>query len=181
MGARGGGTSSNRSLGNGPAILHGAHRGTIIYLNDPSKLARFSLWNGTRAGPTAAVERAHSDRARSGSKGSARVSFHPFSVDSKLSCPVDVAHDLSGFAFSALLRRALEIVHSHLPQDRRSSGARRPTQQLVVGIAALAHGALPEAGVAGRDVQGPAAGGERRQAAAPRCRSARTPRRASRG
>ena len=35
-------------------------------------------WNGTRAGPTAAVERAHSDRARSGSKGSARVSFHPF-------------------------------------------------------------------------------------------------------
>ena len=33
--------------------------------------------NGTRVGPTAAVERAHSDRARSGSKGSARVSFHP--------------------------------------------------------------------------------------------------------
>ena len=47
-------------------------------LNDPSKLARFSLRNGTRAGPTAAVERAHSDRARSGSKGSARVSFHSF-------------------------------------------------------------------------------------------------------
>ena len=34
--------------------------------------------NGTRVGPTAAVERAHSDRARSGSKGSARVSFHLF-------------------------------------------------------------------------------------------------------
>jgi hypothetical protein len=34
--------------------------------------------NGTCVGPTAAVERAHSDRARSGSKGSARVSFHPF-------------------------------------------------------------------------------------------------------
>jgi len=43
----------------------------------PSLLASLS-WNGTRVGPTAAVERAHSDRARSGSKGSARVSFHPF-------------------------------------------------------------------------------------------------------
>jgi len=42
----------------------------------PSLLASPS-WNGTRVGPTAAVERAHSDRARSGSKGSARVSFHP--------------------------------------------------------------------------------------------------------
>src|SRR5207302_10539013 len=44
----------------------------------PSLLAPLS-WNGTRVGPTAAVERAHSDRARSGSKGPARVSFHPFS------------------------------------------------------------------------------------------------------
>jgi hypothetical protein len=35
-------------------------------------------WNGTRVAPPAAVERAHSDRARSGSKGSTRVSFHPF-------------------------------------------------------------------------------------------------------
>ena len=43
----------------------------------PSSLASLS-WNGTRVGPTAAVERAHSDRARSGSKGSARVPFHPF-------------------------------------------------------------------------------------------------------
>src|SRR6266850_8457531 len=43
----------------------------------PSSLAPLS-WNGTRVGPTAAVERAHSDRARSGSKGSARLSFHPF-------------------------------------------------------------------------------------------------------
>src|SRR6266576_1931295 len=43
----------------------------------PSSLASLS-WNGTRVGPTAAVERAHSDRARSGSKGSARVSFHLF-------------------------------------------------------------------------------------------------------
>jgi hypothetical protein len=42
-----------------------------------SLLASLS-WNGTRVGPTAAVERAHSYRARSGSKGSARVSFHPF-------------------------------------------------------------------------------------------------------
>src|SRR6266550_4151125 len=43
----------------------------------PSLLAPLS-WGGTRVGPTAAVERAHSDRARSGSKGSARVPFHPF-------------------------------------------------------------------------------------------------------
>ena len=43
-----------------------------------SSLVSFS-WNGTRVGPTAAVERAHSDRARSGSKGSARVPFHPLS------------------------------------------------------------------------------------------------------
>jgi hypothetical protein len=43
----------------------------------PSSLASLSR-NGTRVGPTAAVERAHSDRARSGSKGAARVSFHPF-------------------------------------------------------------------------------------------------------
>ena len=43
----------------------------------PSLLASLH-WNGTRVDPTAAVERAHSDRARSGSKGSARVSFHPF-------------------------------------------------------------------------------------------------------
>jgi hypothetical protein len=40
-------------------------------------------WNGTRASPPAAVERAHSDRARSGSKGSARVSFHPPFLDKK--------------------------------------------------------------------------------------------------
>jgi len=58
--------------------LYCAHRATRVHLNDPSKLARFSLRNGTCAGPTAAVERAHSDRARSGSKGSARVSFHSF-------------------------------------------------------------------------------------------------------
>ncbi len=43
----------------------------------PSSFASLS-WNGTRVGSTAAVERAHSDRARSGSKESARVSFHPF-------------------------------------------------------------------------------------------------------
>src|SRR5262245_62553351 len=40
----------------------------------PSLLVSHSR-NGTRFGPTAAVERAHSDRARSGSKGSTRVSF----------------------------------------------------------------------------------------------------------
>ena len=43
----------------------------------PQSLLVPLLRNGTRAGPTAAVERAHSDRARSGSKGSARVSFLP--------------------------------------------------------------------------------------------------------
>jgi len=42
--------------------------------NVPSKLACTSLQrNGTHAGPTAAVERAHSDCARSGSKGLAWV------------------------------------------------------------------------------------------------------------
>jgi hypothetical protein len=51
----------------------------------PSKLSfqarlPFLFRNGTRAGPTADVERAHSDRARSGSKGLARVPFHPFSI-----------------------------------------------------------------------------------------------------
>jgi hypothetical protein len=35
-------------------------------------------WNGTCVGPTAAVERAHAYCARSGSKGSARVSFRSF-------------------------------------------------------------------------------------------------------
>jgi len=47
-----------------------------FYMILPSSLvSRF--WNGTRGGPTAAVERAHSDRARSGSKGAAWVSFPP--------------------------------------------------------------------------------------------------------
>jgi hypothetical protein len=49
--------------------LHWAHQSSF----QASSL--FLSWNGTRVGPTAAVERAHSDRARSGSKGSARVSF----------------------------------------------------------------------------------------------------------
>src|SRR5437762_13302642 len=64
--------------GSGRVALYCAHRTTIIHLSDPSKLARLLSWNGARAGPTAAVERAHSDRARSGSKGSAQVSFHSF-------------------------------------------------------------------------------------------------------
>ena len=44
----------------------------------PPSLPVFLSWNDTRAGPTAAVERAHSDRVRSGSKESARVLFHSF-------------------------------------------------------------------------------------------------------
>jgi len=60
-------------------VHHCARRTTVIDLNSPSKLACFLSWNGTRVGPTAAVERAHSDRARSGSKGSARVPFQSFS------------------------------------------------------------------------------------------------------
>ena len=45
----------------------------------PSLLASPS-WNGTRVGPTAAVERAHSDRARSGSTGLTRASFQPHTL-----------------------------------------------------------------------------------------------------
>jgi hypothetical protein len=56
--------------------LYCAHR-TRLQMIPPSSLASLSR-NGTRVGPTAAVERAHSDRARSGSKGATRVSFHPF-------------------------------------------------------------------------------------------------------
>jgi hypothetical protein len=49
-------------------------------LNDPPRSLASLSWNGTRVGPTAAVERAHSDRARSGSKRSARVSFQSFVI-----------------------------------------------------------------------------------------------------
>ena len=45
----------------------------------PSLLASLP-WNGNRVDPTAAVERAHSDRARSGSKGPGWVPFLPFTV-----------------------------------------------------------------------------------------------------
>src|SRR5580765_2744360 len=68
----------------------------------PSSIASLSL-NGTSVGPTAAVERAHSDRARSGSKGSARVSFHPFhrggSASKKATSPLPPL-------FNSSLRRA---------------------------------------------------------------------------
>jgi hypothetical protein len=37
----------------------------------------FPLWNGTRGGPTAAVERAHSDRTRSGSRRTTRLPSSP--------------------------------------------------------------------------------------------------------
>jgi hypothetical protein len=66
----------------------------------PSSLASLSR-NGTRVGPTAAVERAHSDRARSGSKGAARVSFHPFhrarSASKKGTWPLPPLPLLGGF------------------------------------------------------------------------------------
>ena len=54
--------------GNSQVIFPCAHRTTYMFL--PSLLVSLS-WNGAYVGPTAAVERAHSDRARSGSKGSA--------------------------------------------------------------------------------------------------------------
>src|SRR4029077_6392167 len=44
----------------------------------PSSLAFFS-WNGTRTGPTAAVERGPSEGARSGSKGPVWVPFQSLS------------------------------------------------------------------------------------------------------
>jgi len=74
------------------AALYCAHRAPSSFsMILPSLLASLP-WNGTRVGPTAAVERAHSDRARSGSKGSARVSFHPIHrarpVSKKGTCPL---------------------------------------------------------------------------------------------
>jgi len=60
------------------AALNCAHRTPSSFSMILPSLLASPPWNGTRVGPTAAVERAHSDRARSGSKGSARVSFHPF-------------------------------------------------------------------------------------------------------
>jgi len=42
----------------------------------PSSLVISLLWTGTHVGPTAAVERAHSDRARSGSTGPTWVAVH---------------------------------------------------------------------------------------------------------
>ncbi len=53
----------------------------------PPSLLAFPLWNGTRGGPTAAVERAHSDRARSGSTGPPRVSFHSYTHSDAYSFP----------------------------------------------------------------------------------------------
>ena len=49
------------------------------------------IGNGTRVGPTAAIERAYSDRARSGSKGSTRVSFRPFIVRVPRARGIDLA------------------------------------------------------------------------------------------
>ena len=61
------------------SILECAHRATVIHPIDPSKLACFSsLWTGTHVGPTAAVERAHSYRARSGSTGPMWASVQSF-------------------------------------------------------------------------------------------------------
>ena len=61
------------------SILKCAHRATVIHPIDPSKLACFSsLWTGTHVGPTAAVERAHSYRARSGSTGPMWASVQSF-------------------------------------------------------------------------------------------------------
>ena len=54
------------------AALYWAHR-TIEMI--PASSLGLLPWNGTRVDLTAAVERAHSDRARSGSKGSTWVSF----------------------------------------------------------------------------------------------------------
>jgi len=77
--ARGPSNSLYLSLGEWPRLPFTARIGRLssFQMILPSSLASLS-WNDTRVDPTAAVERAHSDRARSGSKGSARVSFHPF-------------------------------------------------------------------------------------------------------
>jgi len=61
-----------------PSCAFCEQEGHLATLPHPFKLEYFLPWEWHRSDPTAAVERAHSDRARSGSKGSARVSFHPF-------------------------------------------------------------------------------------------------------
>ncbi len=58
--------------------------GTMLF--HPS-LPAFPLWNGARGGPTAAVERAHSYRARSGSTGPSRVPFHSYTHSGAYSFP----------------------------------------------------------------------------------------------
>jgi hypothetical protein len=76
----------------------------------PSLLVSLS-WNGTRAGPTAAVERAHSDRARSGSKGSARVSFHSFHRARSASKKDGLAAPFLSFSGRALREHGERISH----------------------------------------------------------------------
>jgi len=59
-----------------PGALREHRKPSSLSSHTSPKLARvLPPRNGTRAGLTAAVERAHSDRARSGSKGSERVPF----------------------------------------------------------------------------------------------------------
>ena len=72
-----------------------------IWLIPPGSLA-FLSWKGTHVGLGAAVERAHSYRARSGSKGSVRVSFHSF-----LSWGLCEQKERSACSFPILLRPRL--------------------------------------------------------------------------
>src|SRR5437016_4145820 len=103
----------------------------------PSSLASLS-WNGSRVGPTAPVERAHSDRARSGSKGSAWVSFHPFQRGSSASkerfalYPNPFSISISSLHRKQSRRPPLqEQNHKHKNEDLAIHGAEARFDQLV--------------------------------------------------
>src|SRR5206468_2940995 len=66
-------------------LLFTPHREVVVGALDCARRPRylsthFVHWNDARVGPTAAVERAHSDRARSGSTGLTRASFQPHTL-----------------------------------------------------------------------------------------------------
>ena len=84
------------------AALYCAHRtNSSIKMIPPSLLVSLSGMAPVLV-PTAAVERAHSDRARSGSKGSTRVSFHPFHRARSASKKDSLAAPLPSFCDRAL-------------------------------------------------------------------------------
>ena len=100
--------------------LRASNDASSISMTTPSLLV-FLYRNGTRAGPTAAVERAHSDRARSGSKGSAWVSFHPFHRGASASEKDGLAAPLSQYRRD--LPDVVSAIVGELKRQRRGLGS----------------------------------------------------------